>query len=228
MSMRLYVRLDREQLLAQEPHLEHGGMLVPAPAEVPAPMTDVLLRIACDGASAEVEASVVHVGDGQLGLALLDLPRARTRLAPLFAKARGEAVDEGTTGNLRLRITRMSAIEKQDLALTGSRLERLALLKDSNKALHLLVLKNQKITSEEVRMLAGFRNANPQALQKIAANSEWVRDGRIVAALVGNPKTPAQVAVRLIDRLPASELRRLAKATDVPPAISKAARRKLG
>ena len=228
MSTRLHVRLDREQLLGQEAHLEHGGMLVPAPADVPAPMTDVLLRIDSEGASAEVEARVVHVADGQVGLAIIDAQNARARLDPLFAKARGEVAEDARTGNLRLRITRMSALEKQDLALTGNRLERLALLKDSNKALHALVLKNRKISSEEVRMLAAFRNANPQALQKIAANSEWVRDGRIVAALVGNPKTPPQVAVRLLDRLPAAELRRLAKATDVPPAISKAARRKLG
>ncbi|MGH1346299.1 MAG: hypothetical protein ACRBN8_32330 [Nannocystales bacterium] len=229
MSTRLHVRLDREELLGQEAHLEHGGMLVPAPAESPAPMTDVLLRIDSEGASAEVEARVVHVGDGLLGLALIDAQNTRTRLDPLFARAKGDApADESKTGNLRLRITRMSSLEKQDLALTGNRLERLALLKDSNKALHALVLKNRKISSDEVRMLAGFRNANPQALQKIAGNSEWVRDGRIVSALVGNPKTPPQIAVRLLDRLPSAELRRLARATDVPPAISKAARRKLG
>lgn len=228
MSTRLHVRLDREQLLAQEAHLEHGGMLVPAGSDVPPPMTDVSVRIQSEGTSAEFEASIVHVGNGHIGLALLDVQTARARLDPLFARARGDAVADTTTGNLRLRITRMSALEKQDLALSGNRLERLALLKDSNKGLHTLVLKNRKISSEEVRMLAGFRNANPQALQKIATNSEWTRDGRIVAALVGNPKTPAQIAVRLLDRLPVSELRRLAKATDVPPAISKAARRKLG
>lgn len=229
MSTRLHVRLDREQLLGQEAHLEHGGMLVPASDDPPPPpMTDVLLRIESEGTSAEVEARVVHVGDGHIGLALLDVPSARTRIEPLFARARGDAPSDTKTGNLRLKITRMSLLEKQDLALSGNRLERLALLKDSNKSLHALVLKNRKISSEEVRMLAAFRNANPQALQKIAANPDWVRDGRIVAALVGNPKTPPQVAVRLLDRLPSAELRRLAKATDVPPAISRAARRKLG
>ncbi len=223
------VRLDREQLLGQEPHLEHGGMLVPnSNADVPPPMTDVLVRIECEGASAELEARVVHVADDHVGLALAEVRTARAELAPLFARARGDAADDTATVNLRLRITRMSALEKQDLALTGNRLERLSLLKDSNKALHTLVLKNRKITSEEVRMLAAFRNANPQALQKIAANSEWAKDSRIVTALVGNPKTPPQVAIRLLDRLPTAELRRLASATDVPPAISKAARRKLG
>jgi len=221
------VRMDPEQLLQQEAHLEHGGMLVPTSGEAPEPMTDVSVRIESEGASAQLEARVVHVADGQVGLALLDAPAARTRLEPLFARARGEGAGDATSGNLRLRITRMSSLEKQDLALTGDRLERMALLKDSNKNLHVLVLRNRKITSDEVRMLAGFRNANPQALQKIATNRDWVRDGRIVTALVGNPKTPPQVAVRLLDRLPSAELRRLAKANDVPPAISEAARRKL-
>jgi len=227
MPKRLHVRLDREQLLGQEAHLEHGGMLVPAAGEAPPPMTDVSVRIDVEGSSAELDARVVHVADGQVGLALYDAADARQRLDPLFARVRGETGDERTTGNLRLRITRMSSLEKQDLALTGDRLERMALIKDSNKALHTLVLKNRKITAEEVRMLAAFRNANPQALQKIATNRDWVRDGRIVTALVGNPKTPPQVAVRLLDRLPTAELRRLARATDVPPAIAKAARRKL-
>ena len=223
MSKRLHVRMNREQLLEQEAHLEHGGMMVPSSGEVPDPMTDVSVQIESDGASAQVEARVVHVADGQVGLALLDAAEARTRLKSLIDRGNG---DEG--GNLRLRITRMSSLEKQNLALSGNRLERMALLKDSNKGLHTLVLKNRKITSEEVRMLAGFRNANPLALQKIATNSEWLRDGRIVTALVGNPKTPPQVAIRLLDRLPNAEIRRLARATDVPPAIARAARRKLG
>ncbi|MCR9164052.1 MAG: hypothetical protein ACE37F_01870 [Nannocystaceae bacterium] len=225
MSKRLHVRMNREQLLEQSAHLEHGGMMVPSPREVPEPMTDVSVQIETNGVSAQVDARVVHVADGQVGLALLDAAQARTRLLSLLDRP-GES-DDGA-GNLRLRITRMSSLEKQNLALSGNRLERMALLKDSNKGLHTLVLKNRKITSEEVRMLAGFRNANPQALQKIATNAEWLRDGRIVTALVGNPKTPPQVAVRLLDRLPNAEIRRLARASDVPPAIARAARRKLG
>ncbi len=225
MSKRLHVRMNREQLLEQEAHLEHGGMMVPSSGEAPAPMTDVSVQIESDGASAQLEARVVHVADGQIGLALLDAAEARARLKSLID---GAGADGDRGGNLRLRITRMSSLEKQNLALSGNRLERMALLKDSNKGLHTLVLENRKITSEEVRMLAGFRNANPQALQKIATNSEWLRDGRIVTALVGNPKTPPQVALRLLDRLPNAEIRRLARATDVPPAIARAARRKLG
>ena len=227
MPTRFEVKLDREQLLEQEVHLEHGGMLVPSDGEAPAPMTDVSVHVVSEGASADLAARVVHVAAGSVGLALLDPQEARARLAPLLAAARGEAAEDLAAGNLRLRITRMTLLEKQNLALSGNRLERMALLKDSNKSLHLLVLDNRKITSEEVRMLAGFRNANPHALQKIGTNQDWIRDARIVAALVGNPKTPTPVAVRLLDRLSITDLRRLAKANDVQPAISRAARRKL-
>lgn len=222
---RVHARLDDAQLLKQESHLEHGGMLLPIIDQPPSPMSDVHVLIETAHGRAEVQARVVHVGEGEVGLALLDAPTARTRLDPLFARARGETP---RPQNLRLRITRMSALEKQELALTGERAERMALLKDSNKSVHTLLLKNRKITSDEIRLLAGFRNANPDALAKIAMNREWIRDSRIVTALVSNPKTPPQVAIRLLDRLTTTELRRLARASDVPPTVSRAARRKLG
>jgi hypothetical protein len=89
------------------------------------------------------------------------------------------------------------------------------------------VLRNRHLTSDEVRMMAGYKNINPNALQKIAENRDWMRDQRIVVALVTNPKTPPQIAVRLVDRLPSAEIRRLARSTDVPRAIQNAARQKL-
>lgn len=203
-------------------------MLVPLDGDAPAPMTDIELSVESAGGKAQVNARVVHVGgDGTVGLAFDDVPAARKRLDPLFQRARGGGGSAGGE-NLRLRITRMNSLEKQELALTGDRPARMAILKDSNKALHSLLLKNRKITSEEIRMIAGFRNANPDALGKIAQNKDWVRDPRIVTALVSNPKTPPQVAIRLLDRVARTELRRLAKGVDVPPAIARAARRKLG
>ena len=223
---KVHVALEPEQLLQQEAHLEHGGMLVPFGGDAPAPMTDIELSLESAGGKAQVHARVVHVGgDGTVGLAFDDIPAARKRLDPLFQRARAGG---GGADNLRLRITRMNSLEKQELALTGDRPARMAILKDSNKALHSLLLKNRKITSEEIRMIAAFRNANPDALGKIALNKDWVRDPRIVTALVSNPKTPPQVAIRLLDKVARTELRRLAKGVDVPPAIARAARRKLG
>ncbi len=202
-------------------------MLLPVAGPAPEPMSEVRLRVDTDHAHAELDARVVHVApDGSVGVAFDDVNTARSRLGPLFARARnGPATPSGD--NLRIRIGRMSSIEKQELALTGDRPERLAILKDSNKALHSALLKNRRITSEEIRMIASYRNANPDALQKIASHREWIRDPRIVSALVANPKTPPQVATRLLDKVSRTELRRLGKGVDVPPAVARAARRKL-
>jgi pentose-5-phosphate-3-epimerase len=111
--------------------------------------------------------------------------------------------------------------------MTGDRIARMLLMKDSNKAIHLFVLRNRQLTSDEVRIMASYRNINPDALQRIAQNQEWMRDQRIVAALVANPKTPPQVAMRLVERLPVAEIRRLARSADAPKAVQRAARQKL-
>jgi hypothetical protein len=49
----------------------------------------------------------------------------------------------------------------------------------------------------------------------------------VVLALVRNPKTPMGSAVRLLDRLPEQELRRLAKSPDVPRGVQLAARKRI-
>jgi hypothetical protein len=223
----LLVRVDDEGLLAQEQHLEHGGMLVPIDGDSPAPMSDVVVVLEAPAGRAELPARVVSVlPDVGIGLAFDDLDGVRRQLGPLLDRARrGDTPDPGV--NLQLRIQRMSTLEKQDLAMTGDRIARMLLMKDTNKAIHLFVLRNRQLTSDEVRIMASYRNINPDALQRIAQNREWMRDQRIVTAVVGNPKTPAQVAVRLVERLPMAEIRRLARSADTPKAVQRAARQKL-
>src|SRR5687767_13287027 len=111
------VRVDDEGLLAQEQHLEHGGLLVPVEGEPPAPMVDVVVVVEAPAGRAELAARVVSVLPGVgVGLALEDTDAARQQLGPLLDHARRGA-SEGT--NLQLRISRMSMLEKQELAMTG-------------------------------------------------------------------------------------------------------------
>ena len=226
MPPRFKVELDNEKLVEQEQHLEHGGMLVPVPEAPPEPMTEVLLEVLTPAGNAELPARVVSVLPGVgVGLTFDDAEMARRRLRPVIERARrgGGPGD----GNLQVRIQRMTTVEKQELAMTGDRMARMLLWKDPNKAIHPFVLRNRHLTSDEVRMMASYRNINPNALQKISENREWMRDQRIVSALVTNPKTPPQVAVRLVDRLSSAELRRLSRSSDAPRAVQRAARQKL-
>ena len=230
----LPLRFDAQQpLLAQEPHLAHGGLFVPVPDPPPEPFSDLLLRISSPhGADLELRATVVQIVPGSgMAVAFGDPTAARRALAPLLAAARhaAPAAEEGDrpAGTIHDQIRGMSPREKMQLALHGGRTERRILMKDTNKTIHVFVLKNPRVTLDEVRYMAGYTQANPEALKMIADSREWLQNPAVVSSLVKNPKTPPTTAVRLLDRLPMSELRRMAKATNLPTVISHAAKKKV-
>lgn len=142
-----------------------------------------------------------------------------------------QADDEEITDDQRKtlydRIQAMPVAERIRLARKATRPERLVLMKDNNKTVHLMLVQNPRISTDEVAYIASYRQANPEALKMIAQNRMHLQNPRIVSALVRNPKTPTPIAVRLIDRLPKSEVQRLAKANDVQRPIQAAARKKV-
>ena len=125
------------------------------------------------------------------------------------------------------QIKAMSSPEKMQLALHGDRTARFLLLKDVSKGVQTFLLQNPRITIDEIRYIAGYRQANPDALVSIAAHRDWGQNQGVLAALVRNPKTPTMTAVKLLDKIAATDLRRLAKSTEVPRAVQAAARKKV-
>jgi hypothetical protein len=123
------------------------------------------------------------------------------------------------------RIKAMSTAEKRQLALNGDKAARTLLLNDPNKTIHVFIIRNNSITTDEVRYIAGFRQTNPDVLKQISENREWMKNPLIVAALVANPKTPSTVATKLVSKLPIQEIRRLAKSQAVPRAVSAVAKK---
>ncbi len=260
--------LGSAEILAQESHLAHGCLFVPMPSPAPLPFAEVAVHLTSpwnDGGAAIVaHGSVVQIVEGRgIAVALSDAAAAKQKLAPTFAKARGEASpvdgatsvawgivapapagagpsapaesaasetpendEAATSGALFDRIAAMSAQEKMQLAVHGDRAARLILVRDINKSIQQFVLQNKRITIDEVRYIAGFRQAHPEVLNTIAGNRDWVGNPSILAALVRNPKTPTPVAVKLLDKLPMAEIRRIAKSDEVPRAIVVAARKK--
>ena len=116
--------------------------------------------------------------------------------------------------------------DKMRLAMTGDREARFSLLRDPIKQLHPLVLKNPRIGLDEVQWAAKLTTLNPDALKLIADHPEWGHAPAIAAALVRNPKTPIPSALKLIGRLPAGEVRALAK-SQCRPQIVQAAKRQV-
>ena len=138
-----------------------------------------------------------------------------------------QAKPEEKSQTLYDRIKGMSVSDKRHLARHGGRAERLILMKDVIKDIHTLVIQNTRITLDEVRYMAAFPQTNPEVLVMISKSREWTQNPGILTALVRNPKTPATISVRILDRLPEAEVRRLAKSNSAPRAVSEAARRKV-
>jgi hypothetical protein len=127
---------------------------------------------------------------------------------------------------IRLRISRMSMEDKINLALSGNREERMALATDTNKAIHHYLLKNAKMSLDEISFMARMPTLNPDVLGKIAENPAYTQNPQVVKSLVYNPKTPIMVALRLLDRLPRPELLTLSKRTSMNARLIQAAKKK--
>lgn len=129
---------------------------------------------------------------------------------------------------LRRRVRKMGMEEKINLALSGDREARMALATDTNRAIHHYLLKNQRITVDEVAFMARQPSLNPDVLLKIAENSQYTQNQQVVKGLVLNAKTPISTAIRLLDRLPRGELMALSRRTNMRKRLVMAAKKKLG
>jgi hypothetical protein len=114
-------------------------------------------------------------------------------------------------GSLSERLRALSVAEKTRLALSGSREERMALLRDPAKPVHVFVLKNPRIGLDEIQYAAKQASLSPDALKLIADHRDWGQNPGVCSALVRNPKVPVPLALRLLDRVPTSEVKAIAK-----------------
>jgi len=125
----------------------------------------------------------------------------------------------GTTG---ARLRGLTVAEKMSLALSGSREERTYLLRDTNKALHLYVLRNPRIGLDEVLYAAKLSTLAPDAIKFIAEHKEWGLNPSVCAAIARNPKTPVPLVLRILPRVPLQDIRAIAKGTGRAPIVQAA------
>lgn len=167
----------------------------------------------------------------------VDSPSARARMknegnvpkSPVTVVRMTEKVPEEDPEKMpiRRRLQRMGMDDKINMALSGGREERMALAMDGNKAIHHYLLRNAKISLDEIAFMARLPTMNPDVLDKIAENTSYTQNPSVVKALVYNPKTPVQTAIRLLDRLPRPEVMNLAKRMNMNLRLVMAAKKKL-
>jgi hypothetical protein len=151
------------------------------------------------------------------------------QLARLLARAaprQAEAESETETKNMWDRIRGLSQMEKLLLAVKAERSERALLLQDNDPRVLLSLLRNPRLTVDEVARLAKSSFLNFQVADVIVKTTQWMSSLDVRLALIRNPKTPPAFALQILPTLPESEVRSIARA-GTNMALKQAALRRL-
>lgn len=123
------------------------------------------------------------------------------------------------------KIRSLSRVEKLLLAPKADRSDRQVLIQDNDAQVIFSLLKNPRITTEEVMRIARSPLLSTVAAELIAKTTIWASNSEIRAALVHNARTPTALALKLLPTLPEPEIRQIAKSGGVSQALKQAALR---
>lgn len=197
--------------------LGRGGLLVRG--DVPAELQQfaaVELEVVCGAASVIVAAQVLQSFAG-VGVAVSIDAAGSARIAAL-ATAPAAAPAVGAAHAM---------LDKIQRALKGDREARFAVLRDTNRSLHLHVLRNPGLALDEVAAIARMTGVSVDALKQIANKREWGHRPEIAIALIRNPTVPVPVAIELLGFVSDGDLQQLAKDTRTRDPVQRAARKRL-
>jgi hypothetical protein len=142
----------------------------------------------------------------------------------------GEELEQSEDPQLRSayrRILTLNTAQKAILAMKGGREERMILVRDTSKIVSSAVLRNPRLTEEDVEAISRIRNVSGEILRQIGQSREWNKHHGVVVALVQNPRTPQGVTTNFVPRLRNQELKKLQANHDVPELIRRMAKRTL-
>ncbi len=125
------------------------------------------------------------------------------------------AADEGSREITMLRVKKMSMNEKMMLAPKADKLERAALLKDLNPSVARLIIRNPRITDQEINRIAKDVGTPADVIDAIGKNRKWIQNPEIKNSIVRNPRTPSRLALRQLSLLSTKELSLIAKSQHV-------------
>ncbi len=139
--------------------------------------------------------------------------------------------DEELSANQRLnmtnRIRRMNVLDKMRLGLKGNIEARQILIKSANKMVQECVLRNPRMTIEEVIKIAKDKTMREELIRIVTSNKEWVKNYEVVHQLCWNPKTPLTTALKFLHRLNLKDVISISKSKQVPGMLAVAARKEV-
>lgn len=228
---------DEAELRAEErAHLAVGGLLL-RPAEPLPPFTPVHLTVGLAGhASVAATAQVVAVLPGALalqlasgGAELVAALLAAPSFPPIELEVEEEPDDESSEAPATLweRLRALTPPQKILLAPKADRVTRALLLQDSDPQVLFALLRNPRLSLDEVVRAAKSSFLSFQAVELILKTAPWFANLDVRLALVHNPKTPLPFALRILPTLPDNEVRAIAKGAATSMALKQAALRRV-
>jgi len=135
-------------------------------------------------------------------------------LARLLAKPADDSSEESPEKkqNIWDRIRALSQMEKILLAVKADRTERALLLQDNDPRVLLSLLRNPRLTVDEVARLAKSSFLTYQIADVIMKTGQWMASLDVRLGLIHNAKTPPAFALRILPTLPDAEVRSIARA----------------
>lgn len=121
--------------------------------------------------------------------------------------------------NVLQEINNMNTAERVKLALSGSKTQRLILIKDANKMVSMAVLESPKIGIDEILLLARDRSVAGEIITKISKRRDWTKNYNIIFELVQNPKTPVKDAMSYVKQLHIRDLQMVSRDKNITPTI---------
>jgi hypothetical protein len=239
-----------------ETQLARGGLFVAVDASALPPLCELVLRLCGDGTALEVPArlTVATAEAACVEIAAEALPDLLTAIALQTADATAQAgavtaqmidpsaaaAQRETTAerdaperdapapmSLERKLATMSVSEKVQMALHGNREARQLLLRDRAGVVQSSLVRNPKITLDELSALARAPHLAPDCAETLAQHPTHGRSPQLALALVRNPRTPLPTAIDLIPRLSPGDLRVVAKGLGLRMQVAAAARKRM-
>jgi hypothetical protein len=123
------------------------------------------------------------------------------------------------------QIALMSVKDRVMLAIRGTREARMILVRDPNRLIAAAVIRNPRITENEVESVSAMKTVSEEVLRLIASSRSYTRSYVIIHNLVRNPRTPIAISMGFLNRIQSKDLRQLSSNKNVPDVIRQTAAR---
>jgi hypothetical protein len=227
-SFRVEFESEAELAAQESAHIAVGGLLIATTESFP-PDTPVrlVLKLA-NGGETEAKARVVATLPGALALHLDGDPtQLVAALRAPFVELEEEEPPEAAEKTLWERLRAMTPPQKVLLAPKADRVTRAVLVQESDPQVLFSLLKNPRLSIDEVVRIAKSSFLSFQAAELILKTNPWFANLDVRLALVHNPKLALPFALRILQTLPEHEVRTIAKGSATSMALKQAALKRI-